>query len=187
MTSSGMPLKCPATSGDCRGPSRRALLRLGTGGMASAAALMTGADLQAQPTPVYGRLTVDVSRLQELGLGRYAGFVRSNLAAVLQRAFAGRLGARGAPALVVRVTSVQLSAWAGSEGGSRRFGGGGGSSTDYMDGEALVVSGREVLRRHPQLSALNASSGGPWYGADNELKRTVALCEHYAAWLARAL
>lgn len=141
---------------------------------------------QAQPR-AYSRITVDTSRLRELGLGPYAQYVEANLVRSLSQAFAGRAGVRGAPALVVRITSLQLSSYAGSGGGGFHFGGGGGSSSDYMDGEALVYEGRRLVTRHPQLSALPSSSGGAWYGPQNEQRRTVALCDHYASWLARAL
>ena len=44
-----------------------------------------------------------------------------------------------------------------------------------------------VLARHPQLSVLPASSGGAWYDPLSEQRRTVALAQHYAAWLRRSL
>jgi hypothetical protein len=159
--------------------SRRALLfALG------ASALAAPAQAQAQ---AYSRITADASRLRELGLGPYAREIEANLARSLARAFAGRTGVRGAPALLVRITGVQLSSYAGGEGGDGFRFGGGGSSSDYMDGEALVLDGRRVLSRHPQLATLPSSSGGAWYGPQNEQRRTAALCDHYAGWLARAL
>jgi hypothetical protein len=159
------------------GADRRALL-LGLAATALAGpALAQGAS--------FSRVSVDVDPLRRLGLGTYAAFVGASLTQELRRAFAGRLGVRGAPDLVVRISSVQLSSFAGDGGGGRWFSGGG--SSDYMDGEALIVRGREVLKRHPQLSALPSSYAGPWYQPDGERKRTAALCEHYASWLARAL
>lgn len=160
---------------------RRALMALAGGFTAATAPAL------AQPAAAYARISVDVSRLRQLGLGDYAGFIGANMDAALRRAFAGRIGARGQPTLVVRITSVQLASYVGGEGGSLRWGGGGGGSSDYMDGEALVVQGERVLHRHPQLATLPASSGGAWYLPDNEQRRAVLLCNQYAQWLARAV
>jgi hypothetical protein len=127
---------------------------------------------------------VDVTPLRQRGLGPYAGFVQANLQASLTRAFA----ARGLPgtAMIVRVDAVHLSAFYGSRGGaSHRFGGGGTGENDYMEGEALVMSGSRVVLRHPQLAVLPAS--GAWNAPDNEQRRTAALCDAYAQWLARSV
>jgi hypothetical protein len=138
---------------------------------------------QAQAA-AYARFRIDVSRFRANGAGGYADTVRANLDAAMRRHFAGRIGGRG-PELVVRITQVQLTAFAGSGGGGRKFSSGGGG-TDYMEGDALVLSGRTVVRQHPQLLAL-PPSGAAWYLADNELRRTAHLCDVYAQWLARAL
>ncbi len=165
-----------------QGVSRRAVL---TGAAALAAAAATPAFAQAS---AFSRITVDVSPLRERGLGDYATVVQRNLQQSLASAFAGRNGGRGAPALVVRVTAISLSAFAGSRTGSAsRFGGGGTTENDYMEGEAIVVSGSRIVLRHPQLAVLPATGGGPWYVAGNELRRTAALCDAYAQWLARSV
>jgi hypothetical protein len=133
----------------------------------------------------YSRITVDVSPMRARGLGQYASFVQRSLQASLDRAFAGRLS-RGGQTLVVTVTGISLSAFAGSTtGSSDRFGGGGTTENDYIEGEALVFEGRQLVQRKPQLAVLPASSGGPWYVEGNELRRTAALCDAYAQWLAR--
>lgn len=144
---------------------------------------------QAQVTS-FSRITVDVSDLKQRGLGAYADFVRTELAASMQKAFAGRISPARGPALVVRISHVTLSAFSGMpgpDGGGSRGSGSGGASSDYMDGEALVANGRSVLQRHPQLVSLPASAGSAWYLPNNEQRRTAALCESYAYWLARAL
>ncbi|MGL4437782.1 MAG: hypothetical protein ACRCUE_00775, partial [Bosea sp. (in: a-proteobacteria)] len=72
-------------------------------------------------------------------------------------------------------------------GGSRESTGSGNEANDYIEGDALVVNGRSIVQRYPQLVTLPASSGGPTYLPNNEQKRTIALCDAYAQWLARAL
>lgn len=133
-----------------------------------------------------GRLSdvrVDIRPFLAQGGGLQAEALRGDLVAALRSSFADRIGGSG-PSLVVVVRSLSLTAYVGSE--SRRFGGGG--QTDYLDGEALLVGRRgEILARHPQLSALPASSGGAWYDPDSERRRVTAIAEHYAQWLRRAL
>lgn len=139
----------------------------------------------SQAAPGYSAISVDVEPLRARGLGDYSDLVGRTLQGELATAFAdARLPA--GPRLVVRVTGLSMRAYAGGE--SSRLGGSGGTSNDYMEGEALVI-GRKgaVLRRHPQLSALPASSGGAWYLPDNEQRRLAALSAHFAGWLRRAL
>lgn len=161
-------------------PGRRTVLA------ALAAAALAG-PVPAQPVRRYGSVSVDVGPLRARGLGPYAELVRRALQAELAAAFADRLGGAG-PRLVVRVDAISLRAYVGGE--TQRFGGGwsGGTSSDYLEGEALVVGPRgEVLLRHPQLSALPANSGGAWYLPDNEDRRLAAIARHFAGWLRRDL
>ena len=131
----------------------------------------------------FSSVAVDVDRLHALGLGPYAEFVRSALLAETRRAFADRIG-RGGPRLVVRITGVHLSSFAGG-GGDRH---GGGIHSDSLDGEALVVGPRgEILARYPQLSATPAGSASAWYDPQSEKKRTLYLAQHYASWLRRTI
>lgn len=164
--------------------SRRALM---IGSLAVVAAGATAARAQATS---FSRITIDVSDLQRRGLGQYAEFVRNTLGAAMQKSFAGRIIPSRGPALIVRISHVTLSGFGGmpgADGGGSRQSGPGGGSSDYMEGEALVVNGRSVLQRHPQLVSLPTTSGGAWYLANYEQRRTAALCESYAYWLARAL
>lgn len=151
----------------------------------AAAAIATPVVAQTQPQATYSTIGVDVGPLEGQGLGPYADIVRATLEAELRTAFADVM-ARSGPRLVVRITGLSLRSYAG--GSSSRLGGSGGTSNDYLEGVALVT-GRNgaVLRRHPQLSALPASSGGAWYLPDNEQRRLAALCAHFASWLRRAL
>ena len=130
----------------------------------------------------YSRVSADVATLREAGLGRYAEFVRVNLDAALQRAFAGRTGVRGAPALIVKLSGVQLSAYV--DGG---LGGFDSASSDFMTGEAFVLTGGVVSRRYPQVINSPAGPGGSWPEEGGEQRRTAVLCQNYAAWLSRAL
>ncbi|KQP42116.1 MULTISPECIES: hypothetical protein [unclassified Methylobacterium] len=129
-------------------------------------------------------IRVDVGPLLAEGGGAPAEALRDDLLGALNREFADRIGGAG-PVLVVRIKSLSLRPYTGSEGGRSGFGGG--SQSDYLDGEALIVGRRgEVLARHPQLSALPSSSGGAWYDPDSERRRVAAIAQHYAGWLRRA-
>ncbi len=163
--------------------SRRTFL---LGAAAFAGSSLTGPALaQFASAPAAGQFSsvaVDVSRLHALGLGPYAEFVRAALLAETRRVFADRLG-RGGPRLVVRITGIHLASFA-SGGGGRL----GGPDTESLDGEALIVGPRgEILARYPQLSAVSASSTGPWYSPDTQRRRTIYLAQHYAGWLRRTL
>lgn len=133
----------------------------------------------------FSGIRVDVGPLIAQGNGLQAEALRADLLAALRQSFADRLG-RDGPLLVVRIRSISINPYAGSQGGRGGFGGG--TSSDYLDGEALVVGRRgEILRRHPQLSTTPSSSGGAWYDQASERRRVAAIAEHYAGWLRRAL
>jgi hypothetical protein len=105
----------------------------------------------------------------------------------VSRVFADRVGGAG-PRLVVRIIGVSLPAYVGGGGGDGSRLGGGGGSTDYLEGEALVVGARgEVLARYPQLLALPSSHGGAWYAPGNEQRRAVILSRYFAQWLRRTV
>ncbi|MGU3360244.1 hypothetical protein ACLBWX_07920 [Methylobacterium sp. M6A4_1b] len=130
-------------------------------------------------------IQVDVRPLIALGGGNPALALREDLLAALKTEFADRLGGRG-PVLLVRIKGLSINPYAGGDGGRGRLGGG--TQSDYLDGEALLVGRRgEILARHPQLSAVPASSGGAWYDPESERRRLTAIAQHYAGWLRRAL
>ncbi|KQP43014.1 hypothetical protein ASF49_02905 [Methylobacterium sp. Leaf104] len=151
-------------------------------------ALLGAARAEELPSLGGARLSgvqVDVRPLIALGGGTPALELREDLLAALRTAFADRLGGRG-PVLLVRIKGLSINPYAGGDGGRGRLGGG--TQSDYLDGEALLVGRRgEILARHPQLSAVPASSGGAWYDPDSERRRLTAIAEHYAGWLRRAL
>jgi hypothetical protein len=132
----------------------------------------------------FSSVSVDVSHLRAIGVGPYADIVQAAMSDELRRAFADRLGGRGSPRLVVRVTGLFLTSL--PESGGRPFSGSGrGTSTDSVDGEALVVGPRgEILARYPQHNAL-VPHGSAWYDPLNEQKRADAVARNYAQWLRR--
>jgi|UPI0006961037 hypothetical protein len=128
--------------------------------------------------------SVDVDRLRSLGLGSAADWLRSAMTDELRNAFPTGVAQRK---LIVRLTSLTLSSYAG-RGSRSGHGSGGGGDTDYLEGEILIVSARgETVGRHPQLLALPSSSGGAWYRADNERERIDNLARAYVYWLARTI
>jgi hypothetical protein len=137
----------------------------------------------AQSTEI-SSIRVDVRELRRQGAGQGADLVAAALQDAAQQAFGPNMN-RSGPQLVIRITSLNLNAWAGDSGDD---GPGGTGNSDYLDGEALLIGadGR-ILSRLPQLSALPANSGGAWYVEGNERRRIIALSQHYAAWLQRRL
>jgi len=129
----------------------------------------------------FSSVRVDTSPLG--GGGRYIG---PALEASLQRYFADELrGGRDAPVLVVRVTGVTLDLSPAVGGGG--YDGGGNGSSDYLQGEALVVGrGGRILLRYPMLAALAADQGG-WYLPEFHQRKAQRLANQYAYWLRREL
>ena len=159
---------------------RRSALAALTGAIVAAA----GPVAAAPRTTIFRAITVDVAPLLALGSRQSAELVRRELQRALAYEFAGRVtGRAGAPTLVVRITSVSLAGWAGS-GGAR---GRGSFDTDYMEGEALIVTaaGRAAAARVPMLAALPASRAGAWYLPDIDERRIASISGHFAGWLAR--
>jgi hypothetical protein len=153
--------------------------------LALLAAGTIGAAAQGAGSERFASVAVDATPLYRQQHGPAADLVRDALQAELRQDFADRLG-RGGPRLLVRLTGLSLNSYAGGEGG--RFFGGGATSTDYLEGEALVLGARgEILARYPQLSAVPASSGGAWYLPDAEARRVVALARHFGGWLKRSI
>ncbi|KAA5602579.1 hypothetical protein [Blastochloris sulfoviridis] len=164
---------------------RRAVLAALSGALAALPALARPAAAQGATT--FRAITIDTSPLARLGDPRDAELIRRNLSRELPAAFAGRVtGARGAPTLVVRITSLSLGSYTGTASGG---GGGGGSTvdTDYLEGEALVVpaGSKTPSARVPMLSAVPSASAGAWYLPDNEERRIAYISSFFAGWLAK--
>ena len=159
---------------------RRAALAALGGALAALPAL--GRPAAAQTGATFRAINIDTTQL----VGRDAVLVRRNLARDLPAAFAGRItGARGAPTLLVRITSLSLGSYTGSASG----GGSGGSTvdTDYMEGEALIVpaGGKTPTARVPMLAAVPSASAGAWYLPDNEERRIAYISSFFASWLTK--
>lgn len=138
------------------------------------------------PGGTIGSISVDVGPLVAQGWGPNAAVVKSTMETALQGAFSGRVQ-RGGPRLVVRVNSILTPSYVGNSGGGGRFGGGGGNGTnDFFDSESRLLGQRgEILATFPVLSAVSASSSGPWYLQDNDTRRIQTLANHNAGWIAR--
>jgi hypothetical protein len=139
----------------------------------------------AQTFPqAFSSFAVDVSVLKAKGLGPFADLVAAATLQELQRSFADRLDRRG-PRLVVRVTSINLTAFPDRGGGHRWGDGSGGSGSDSLDGEALAIGPRgEIIASHPQLAVLDVNTS---ILTPNEQGRAAAVAQHYVRWLRRQL
>lgn len=124
----------------------------------------------------YAGISVDTSRIAADDGAFVARHLSRFMQADLQRSFGDLLTRnRNAPSLVVRLTGLKTPPLPNS-----------GDTSDYMQGEALVVSpGGHVLARHPMQAALNASYSGAWYQPGNERLRLQNLSRSYAYWLRR--
>jgi hypothetical protein len=155
-------------------------------GAAAAAALSGPAVAQTPyaqvpfPQVAFSSVSVDVSHLRAIGVGPFADVVEVAMTDELRRVFADRIVRRGrGPRLVVRVTGLFLVSLPAGQGFR-------GSSTDGMDGEALVVGARgEILARYPQHAALVPR--GAWYDPLNEPRRAEDMARTYAQWLRRTV
>ena len=163
--------------------SRRTLLKaLACAGLASAGFSMPA---RAQSFPqAFTSFSVDVSALKDKGLGPFADLVGAAALDELRRSFADRVDSRG-PRLVLRLTSVTMTAFPDNSSGYKGRGGGGNSGHDALEGEALAVGRRgEVLASHPMLAVLDVNTSPL---TPNEQGRAVAVAQHYVRWLRRQI
>jgi len=159
-------------------PMGLAMRRLALGAALGAATWFAAGAAEGHPSgrPA-GGITVDVTPLLAQGLGAYAEIVRADLAQALQAQFGGRLGP--GERLVVLVRGISLNSYIGHDGIMT-------SDNDYLDGVVTLVgpNGQE-LATQKILTVSPASSGGAWYIAGGELRRTAALSQNFAAWARR--
>ncbi len=130
----------------------------------------------------FSSIQVDSTALGVSGAAFLMREVKESVERGLRETFSSNLrGAdRNAPKLVVRITSVAIRQI--PEGGQAS-----GNSTDFMEGEALIVGHNGVvLQRFPMLAALDNITGG-WYLPDYTQRRVQAMSYHYAWWLKRQL
>jgi hypothetical protein len=144
---------------------------------AAAAAASWPVLARAQAPLSVSSIYVDSSHLRSLGVTVFADIVDAAMTEELRRVFADRLGP--GPGMVVRVTGLFLTSLPGGQGFR-------GSSTDSIDGEALLVGPRgAILARYPQHAVLVPA--GAWYDPLNEQKRAAAVARVYARWLRRTV
>ena len=172
-----------STSPSASGAARRALLRLSA---LLATAVMGLGSLPALASGPYGRIIVDVAPLEAKGLGGYARVVQGVVEAAAAKSFAGDVlpGRCGLPSLIIEISGVSLSAYAGG-GGVRPNSSG--PSNDSMSGRLLTEADGRIVAAIPMLSALPATSGGAWYAPDFDRRRLRALAEHFTWWSRRKL
>lgn len=131
----------------------------------------------------FSSVQVDTTALGGGGTSFLARVIKTHMEPRLRASFANNLGGvdKNAPRLVVRITTATIQP-------IPEFGGpSAGTSTDFMEGEALVIGKNgAILQRYPMLSALDNITGG-WYLPDYTQRRIQALSEHYAWWLRRQL
>lgn len=176
------------------GLSRRGFLFAGGALAVSGTALLGGCaapgDLRLSPEAASAlrlrSITVDVSPLVSRGLAPWAKLAKSTIEPELARLFASRLvpSDKRADRLVVRVDAITLASWAGDASGGGRWANSGGGSTDYMEGDAIVIGpdGAEKARRRILL-ALPSSYSGAWYLPDIDTRRVIGLSRVFARWV----
>lgn len=163
---------------------RAALLILAAGlpALAVAGCQTTGSSLSADEAARlrFRTIEVDLAPLRSAGAGPQADFLRARLLASLRSAFADRIDPKAGAVLSVRVNALQLGTFVGASDGDPYEGGG---PSDYLGSDALMMGGSVVRATYPILSAVPASSAGPWYAPDIDARRVAALAEHHARWI----
>ncbi len=163
--------------------SRRTLLNAFAWAGLAGAGLAVPARAQSFPQ-AFSSFSVDVSALKDKGLGPFADLVGAAALDELRRSFADRVDPRG-PRLVLRLTSVTMTAFPDNSSGYKGRGGGGNSGHDALEGEALAIGRRgEVLAGHPMLAVLDVNTSPL---TPNEQGRAVAVAQHYVRWLRRQI
>jgi hypothetical protein len=148
---------------------------------ALSAGVLTPVAAQAQGPGVFRAVTLDMS-----GIPPGAFETRRDLQACLSRAlpqaFAGRVnpGARNAPVLVVRPSTVFLANAAATTIRDEFSSGSGTVSLDSLEGEAIVGGQRVpvIVSANPDFGAIGA------LGYASRV-RTETLCQNFAYWVAR--
>ena len=146
--------------------------------LAGLAALAAGPAIAQLPL-AFSSLSVDVRHLRAIGVGPLADLVQATMTDELRRVFANRIGGSG-PRLVVRVTTLHISAFANQGRGLR------GSVSDSIEGEALLIgAGNRVIGRYPQIASIPAH--GTWYDPLDNQRRTERVSRVYAQWLRQTI
>lgn len=156
---------------------RRALM---TSGLVAAAAALAGCQTTA-PLGAGAPITavnVDVSRLVELGVGPYAGRIKT----ILERNLSGALapsGRRGGAVVAVAVRSLFLPSYVGSTFDDS-------AGNDHLESITTVTGpdGR-VLATYPINSSNASGDAGAWYDPGLLDRRIELLATNHALWIKR--
>jgi hypothetical protein len=132
---------------------------------------------------VFRGVQIDMSGIPS-GAAETRRDLQACLASRLPQALAGRInpGARNAPVLTVRPTSVWLASVLTNLTSEDDRGGSGSSGMDQLEGEA-IVSGQRI----PLLVSANPDFGTLGAATHNARVRTDALCSSFAHWIARKI
>jgi hypothetical protein len=149
-----------------------------------AAALLASASLvSAQSPSVFRGVQIDMSGIPT-GAAETRRQLQVCLAQAVPAALGGRVqpGARGAPVLIVRPTSVWLTSPSPSTMSDDNGSGPGSSATDVLEGEAIIGN-----RRIPVSAAANGDFGATSWTENGARLRTDQLCNNFALWVARKI
>jgi hypothetical protein len=159
--------------------SAKALRSAALAAFAAVALLATAGESRAQST--FRAIQIDMSGVPG-GAFETRRNLQACLAVKLPEAFAGRInpGARNAPVLTVRPTTVWLANAAATNIRDAFSSGEGTTSLDSLEGEAIVGGQRVplIVSANPDFGAIGA------LGYASRV-RTDVLCNSFAYWLAR--
>jgi hypothetical protein len=150
-------------------------------GFAAVSLLATTGESRAQAT--FRAIQIDMSGVPG-GAVETRRNLQACLAVKLPEAFAGRInpGARNAPVLTVRPTTVWLANAAATNIRDAFSSGEGTTSLDSLEGEAIVGG-----QRFPLIVSANPDFGAVGVVGYASRVRTDILCNSFAYWLARKI
>jgi hypothetical protein len=134
----------------------------------------------AQSSGVFQGIRIDLSALP--GAAQTRADMQACLSSALPKVLGGRInpGARGAPVLTVRPTSLYFTNTSNTNGLAGPSGGNSQTGLDEIDGDAIV--GGQVIR----IKAANSPISGAHTLPESIARlRTVTLCNNFAFALAR--
>lgn len=160
---------------------RRALLGAVALTACGTALAPSGAAAAAPVVARFREVLIDVEPFAARGMPNYSQRVAAKLRASVARVFAGRIAPndRGAPTLVIQVSTVMLAAYSGGSS-SGPFGG---ADEDGMTGALILRSPQgAIVDRRSHMATRDPGDAGEWRAADNEDRRLGLVCDMYAAW-----
>ncbi len=125
-------------------------------------------------------VSVDVSRLLELGGGNSARALATVLEAQMRTVFADRLGGAG-PLLTARITNLYFTIYSGGQD-AFAFG-----HNDNIEGDGVVSQAGRVLSTTHILTELPPSYSGAYYTEGIDRIRLESIAHQFAYWLRREM